>query len=251
VKLFGLPDSEIVIRELACHVKGIIKEHGRLYISKNFVCFYSKVFGKQNKVVIKLIDLTESKVTDENRLVLKSKKSKLTIRGLTDPHNVSSLILSLQNSHHVSKQVYSTPQLQQEEEEILSSEDWAVLLSESSCQKYQKHQIIVKENEWATRIYQIGKGSCNVEKMIDGKNQQVAVMNNGEIFGEISFLEGVKTTASVSAADDNTEIYTIQGSALTVLFTRQPALCGRFFQYLAAMLSSRLKERETSSHIRK
>jgi len=71
-------------------------------------------------------------------------------------------------------------------------------------------------------------------------------MESGELFGEISFLEGVKTSASVIADEDNTEVYIIEGAALSVLFSRQPALCGRFYRYLAQLLSTRLKEREKS-----
>jgi CRP-like cAMP-binding protein len=69
-------------------------------------------------------------------------------------------------------------------------------------------------------------------------------MQQGEVFGEISFLEGGNTTAAVVADADETEIYVIAGGVLKVLFVRQPALGGRFFQHLSQMLSARLKERE-------
>lgn len=69
-------------------------------------------------------------------------------------------------------------------------------------------------------------------------------MSSGEVFGEISFLEGARTTASVIAETDDTEVLIIEGGVLKVLFVRQPALAGRFFCYLAGMLSARLKARE-------
>lgn len=46
----------------------------------------------------------------------------------------------------------------QAEEEILSANDWHTLLKESKCILFKKNDIIVKEGEWATSIYQIGKG---------------------------------------------------------------------------------------------
>ncbi len=77
-------------------------------------------------------------------------------------------------------------------------------------------------------------------------------------FTEISFLEGGKSTASVIADEDETEVYRstqvsvayacryiMQGKLLKVLFFRQPALAGRFYQYLAKILATRLKERES------
>ncbi len=74
------------------------------------------------------------------------------------------------------------------------------------------------------------------------------------------------------ADEDPTEVYMIEGSSLKgihpyihtsytshtsfhliaifiiVLFMRQPALAGRFFQYLSSMLSTRLKLRETTHY---
>lgn len=82
-------------------------------------------------------------------------------------------------------------------------------------------------------------------------------MKEGELFGEISFLvsrdvvtsteaeqEGIQTTASVVSNEDGTDVYIMEGAALTVLFARQPSLAGRFYQYLAQLLSTRLRERE-------
>lgn len=58
--------------------------------------------------------------------------------------------------------------------------------------------------------------------------------------GEISFLEGVKTTASVIADEDNTTIYVLEARNLKVTFMRAPALAGKFYEYLAYTLSRRL-----------
>lgn len=130
----------------------------------------------------------------------------------------------------------------QVEEEILSTNDWHVLLKESKCTSYKKNDIIVKEGEWATSIYQIGKGRqveavgcignikrCRAEKVIDGNSQVLGVMETGEIFGEIGLLQGLKTTASVIADEDDVEVYVVEGSVLRILFFRIPALAGLNF----------------------
>jgi hypothetical protein len=48
----------------------------------------------------------------------------------------------------------------------------------------------------------------------------------------------------VIADEDDTEVYVVESKILKVLFMRMPALGGRFFQYLASLLSHRLKDRE-------
>lgn len=38
--------------EYSAYLHGVIKEHGKLYISSNYISFYAKVFGKQTKVIL-------------------------------------------------------------------------------------------------------------------------------------------------------------------------------------------------------
>jgi len=246
VTLFGLPSTEIVIQEYPCYLHALFKEHGQLYVSANHTCFYSKVFGKTNKVIIEIDKIEKVEVTEKQVLIIKAKNHKLKLHGLIDAYSTSSLIGTLRESRRASKDKSQIEVNIYPEEEILSPDDWSLLLGESKCKKFSKNQAIVTEGEWAARIHQIAKGSCRVEKKIDDKNQVLGKMENGELFGEISFLEGVKVTASVVAEEDNTEVYVIEAAALSVLFERQPSLCGRFFQYLAQVLSTRLKERENT-----
>lgn len=141
------------------------------------------------------------------------------------------------------------------------------LITASRCESFKKGDIIVKEGQVSTKIYQIAKGACLVEKQDQQTKQskQLGKMKHGEIFAEISFLEGIPTTASIIAESgmfwflfilfsfiifffskniDETEVYVMEGENLEVLFFRQPALAGRFFQYLSTVLSSRLDKRE-------
>lgn len=137
--------------------------------------------------------------------------------------------------------------LQADEEDLLSPEDWSLLLNDSDGKSLKKGDVIVKEGDIAAKIYQIGRGSCAVFK----GSQKIATMNPGEVFGEISFLEGGQATATVTAAEDETDVYVIEAVRLKVLFLRKPALAGRFMQYLATVLSGRLKQREIALTLEK
>jgi CRP-like cAMP-binding protein len=57
-------------------------------------------------------------------------------------------------------------------------------------------------------------------------------------------LEGGRASASVVCDKDDTQIAIIEGYFLEVLFEYYPELSGRFFHYLAHVLSKRLKQRE-------
>ncbi len=57
-KLFKLPDDEVLIEEYLCALYKKILLQGRMYPFRNYVCFYSNVFGYQKNKVIPLKDVT-------------------------------------------------------------------------------------------------------------------------------------------------------------------------------------------------
>jgi len=70
---------------------------------------------------------------------------------------------------------------------------------------------------------------------------------NDSIFGEISFLEGTAATASVVANEPDTVVRVLESYYLDVLFDYYPGLSGRFYHYLATVLATRLKLRESAA----
>lgn len=85
-------------------------------------------------------------------------------------------------------------------------------------------------------FYQIGKGTCRVEKLVDNKSVQLGVMFTGEIFGEISLLEGVRTSASILADEADTEIYVIDGNSLKVSISSiVSSINGRFYSFVSQL----------------
>jgi CRP-like cAMP-binding protein len=72
----------------------------------------------------------------------------------------------------------------------------------------------------------------------------MAFMEKGQMFGELSFLLGGQSTASVLAHETEVEVQIIEDAYLNILFVRQPALAGRFYHHLASLLANRIKESE-------
>ena len=128
-----------------------------------------------------------------------------------------------------------------ESEGLLTPDDWTVLLNGVSQKTYKKGETILSANIRSTKLFQIVKGSCRVEK-----GQVLGKMETGEIFGEINFLDGEGTSANVVADEEETEVVVMRRSALKILFVRHPALAGRFYHYLSTILSIRFKEREAA-----
>ncbi len=67
----------------------------------------------------------------------------------------------------------------------------------SHWQDYAGGEEIVKEGEMDDRFYILVGGNCSVER----NGQSVGLLSTGECFGETSYVQGAKRTATIRAAD--------------------------------------------------
>merc|ERR1719197_1743214 len=58
----------------------MVKQHGTLYVSPNFVCFRSKVFGKVTKYVVPVTEVSEVSLIADSTLVLHRGKKRKPIK---------------------------------------------------------------------------------------------------------------------------------------------------------------------------
>jgi eukaryotic-like serine/threonine-protein kinase len=79
--------------------------------------------------------------------------------------------------------------------EFSHAEIWEVLRA-SSWQDYAHDEEIVKEGEMDDRFYIIVSGQCGVER----QGGRMGILDTGDCFGETSYVEGAKRTATIRAA---------------------------------------------------
>ena len=68
-------------------------------------------------------------------------------------------------------------------------------------------------------------------------NIEITRLNPGEIFGEMSFLEGFTVIAN-----DDVELYVVNAQVIDDLIERDNGFFGRFYQSLAQILCTRLRD---------
>jgi len=140
----------------------------------------------------------------------------------------------------------------QDETMDLSEEDWTLIIEGTRSIHYKKDvHVIMQGQSEIYRLFQISKGACRIEKTNVDEVIVLAKAQSGEIFGEIAFLEGSSATASVVADEEDTVIHVIEGFYLDILFDYYPGMSGRFYHFLATVLSGRLKMRENAESKRK
>ena len=125
--------------------------------------------------------------------------------------------------------------------QFLTKDDEQLLDQHTQSLSYKAEQVVLKEGERRQAIFHIESGLCRVEKDHLGQGIAVAHLGPGEIFGEISYLEGGAATASVVTEEDAT-IRVLDGVYLQSLLESVPGLSSRFYRSLAVMLANRLKQ---------
>ena len=123
----------------------------------------------------------------------------------------------------------------------LTTEDYQILWSKAQVTSYKQHEVILREGRLSQAIYLVRKGTVRIESTAIGRDVAIAFLSPGEVFGEISFLEGVPTSSGVIAQED-VEVGVITKQDLGSLLTTTPGLSDRFYQSLAHNLSSRLHQ---------
>ncbi|MBN2061590.1 MAG: TIGR02266 family protein [Deltaproteobacteria bacterium] len=69
-----------------------------------------------------------------------------------------------------------------------------------SEETYEDGRIIIREGSSGDWVYVVLSGSVEISRMIGGKKFIIEVLNEGEVFGELSFLGGVnKRTATITS----------------------------------------------------
>ncbi len=74
----------------------------------------------------------------------------------------------------------------------------------ASEETYEDGQIIFREGSSGNWVYTIVSGAVEISKTVGGKKSVVEVLQEGEIFGELGFLEGIKRTATATAVGKTT-----------------------------------------------
>ncbi|MFO1401960.1 MAG: serine/threonine-protein kinase [Steroidobacteraceae bacterium] len=106
----------------------------------------------------------------------------------------------------------------------------------SQWQDYAAGEEIVKEGEMDDRFYIIVSGTCSVER----NGRAVGLLSTGECFGETSYVQGAKRTATIRAA----ELVTVLKVSSTLLEQVSASCQLRFNRVFLRSLISRLQNAE-------
>ncbi|MCK5037004.1 MAG: cyclic nucleotide-binding domain-containing protein [Candidatus Sabulitectum sp.] len=99
---------------------------------------------------------------------------------------------------------------------------------------------IIDKNSTDRDIFIISRGQFRVHDDSAGEDFVLAMLKRGDIFGEMSFLDGSIRSASVTAAS-NGSLLVMGESEFSNMLDKEPEVAVLFLRFLAGVVSGRLR----------
>jgi CRP/FNR family cyclic AMP-dependent transcriptional regulator len=106
----------------------------------------------------------------------------------------------------------------------LSEEDLAFLIPTCTVRTLRRGDLLFEEGDDCSELFVVSSGLVAIsKKSIDGRESVVALMERGELFGEMGMLDGLGRSAEARALEPS-EIIAIPYAPVRQLFEDRPAL---------------------------
>lgn len=119
-------------------------------------------------------------------------------------------------------------------------EELATLLSLSDCQKFAAGERIVTQDETGLCMYVILTGSVRVHTKAGDKEVELAILDKGDFFGELSLVDDGPRSATVDAVGE-THVLRITRMVVGVLAGVQPSAAIHLLAAIGRSLVNRLR----------
>ena len=101
-----------------------------------------------------------------------------------------------------------------------------------SIEKYHDNQVIFCEHEYGDKAYVILKGNVRITKFVNGNEVLLAVLKEGDIFGEMSILENKPRSATATAVGE-TELLFVKRENFDTMVHTKPEIATRLIELLS------------------
>jgi CRP-like cAMP-binding protein len=109
-------------------------------------------------------------------------------------------------------------------------------------QNFQKGDLIIREGQPGGKLHVLINGKAEVVKAVKGKakGQQLAQLQKGSVFGEMSVFDGAPYSASVRAIED-CDVHIVRGSDFEAFLQQNSKAAYGIFRTLISSISNRLR----------
>lgn len=119
----------------------------------------------------------------------------------------------------------------------------AQLASVAQVTRYEEDQLVRREGEPSGGLLMVLSGAVRVEKRHrEGKGERVAYLGQGELLGELSFIDGLPLSASLFAAEEGAEVLALDGERVREVIQASDKRMAAFYRALAEGMCHRMRE---------
>ena len=123
---------------------------------------------------------------------------------------------------------------------FLDPAEESALLAAAPVKTYAPGEVVLERNVPLRAIFVVDEGSVRVERDDGGRVITLAVLGPGQFFGEMSFVDGAPTSATV-VANTATRLRMINTMIIDNLSAVDPSFGTRLYRSIAAILVERLR----------
>lgn len=124
----------------------------------------------------------------------------------------------------------------------LKDEEFKALLQGAERAAFQPGEALIRQGEEHTNLFIVVQGEVKITRAHDDFVLEISRHGPGEIFGDMSFLEGLPANVNVVAGDAEVLAVVISHAYIERHAQEDPGFGARFYQSLAAILSKRLRD---------
>ena len=118
---------------------------------------------------------------------------------------------------------------------FLDAAEESALLAAAPVKTYAPGEVVLERNVPLRAIFVVDEGSVRVERDDGGRVITLAVLGPGQFFGEMSFVDGAPTSATV-VANTATRLRMINTMIIDNLSEVDPSFGTRLYRSIAAIL---------------
>ena len=123
----------------------------------------------------------------------------------------------------------------------LDAQDLQALSELTAGMEYAKDQVIFEEESKGDSLFIIAKGSVKILKKVKNQENTIAVLKQGEFFGEMAILDGLPRSATVKASEASSCLV-LTDKAYLKLRNDRPKTALKIMDIIIKVLSNRLRQ---------
>lgn len=248
----AVPAQESVVEEHRVTAKGPglpDYQKARLLILENYVVLHWKQFLKANVIAVHRSKLASVSVhADSSSTVILATTDFRVFRLDFEHEELASQAERLVKRLVAASADLSPAQLHQSsswdgegDRMDLTEDDWQLLMTVGQEQIFPRGTVIIRYRKPLTRLYHVKEGQCLafIDKGDVADRLRGETVDDGEVVGEITFVQGGVATATVEVQSEVATLVSFERTILFDLLEREPRLGSKFYRLLSLFLAER------------